>query len=114
MWQRTCSHRSQSNKLPRISCGRYLIRTSSCLCNDGGSVMLPSFCDGISRRGFLRLGSIAGLSLAQFLRLQATHAADGAAAKKDVNCIFIFILGGMLHHVFLDYKSHPPPYTHVT
>ena len=33
--------------------------------------MFPSFCDGISRRGFLRLGSVAGLSLAQFLRLSA-------------------------------------------
>src|SRR5260370_6108644 len=109
MWQRTCSHRSQSNKLPRISCGRYLIRTSSCLCNDGGSVMLPSFCDGISRRGFLRLGSIAGVSLGQFLRLQATRAADGAAAKKDVNCICIFMLGGMPEHDLWDYTSDAPP-----
>ena len=61
--------------------------------------MIPSFCDGIDRRGFLRMGSAAGLSLAQLLRLQASHAADKLKTK-DINCIFIFTLGGM--HVFYD------------
>jgi hypothetical protein len=68
--------------------------------------MLPSFCDGVSRRGFLRLGSVAGLSLAQFLRLQSAQAAG--AKKKDVNCIFIFILGGMPQHDLWDYKADAP------
>ena len=51
--------------------------------------MLPQYCDGIDRRGFLRLGSLAGISLADVLRLQHAHGAEGVA-KKDVNCIFIF------------------------
>jgi hypothetical protein len=69
--------------------------------------MGPAFCDGVSRRGFLRLGSVAGLSLAQFLRLQGAQAADGAS-RKDVNCIFIFILGGMPQHDLWDYKPDAP------
>ena len=54
--------------------------------------MTPKYCDGIDRRGFLRMGSVAGLSMAQLLRLQQTHGVEGTA-KKDVNCIFIFIIG---------------------
>jgi Protein of unknown function (DUF1501) len=69
--------------------------------------MFPNFCDGISRRGFLRLGSVAGLSLAQFLRLDAAQATRGAK-KKDVNCIFIFTLGGMPQHDLWDYKPDAP------
>ncbi len=72
--------------------------------------MRSSFCDGIDRRGFLRLGSVAGLSLAEILRLQAAQGASGPTppfppferggkgGSRDVNCIFIFILGGMPHH----------------
>ena len=33
--------------------------------------MRSEYCDGIDRRGFLRMGSVAGLSMAQLLRLQA-------------------------------------------
>ena len=69
--------------------------------------MLPSFCDGISRRGFLRLGSVAGLSLGQFLRLRSAQAGNGAKTK-DVNCIFIFLLGGMPQHDLWDYKADAP------
>jgi hypothetical protein len=68
--------------------------------------MRPSSWDGVSRRGFLRLGSVAGLSLAQFLRLQCAQ--GGGARKKDVNCIFIFILGGMPQHDLWDYKPDAP------
>ena len=57
--------------------------------------MLTQYCDGIDRRGFLRLGSLAGISLADVLRLQHAHGAEGVA-KKDVNCIFIFIIGFVL------------------
>src|SRR5262245_7146550 len=69
--------------------------------------MTPAFCDGIDRRGFLRAGSAAGLSLAQILRLQATHAAEKAKTK-DINCIFLFTLGGMPHHDMWDYKPDAP------
>jgi hypothetical protein len=76
--------------------------------------MLPAFCDGVSRREFVRVGSLAGLSLAEFFRLQRAGAAerdDGdekATAKKDVNCIFIFMLGGMSHHDTFDLKPEAP------
>lgn len=69
--------------------------------------MVRSFGDGLSRRGFLRLGSVAGLSLAQFLRLEAAQSAK-VATKKDVNCIFIFTLGGMPQHDLWDYKPDAP------
>ena len=69
--------------------------------------MIPPFCDGIDRRGFLRMGSAAGLSLAQLLRLQTTHAAEKARTK-DINCIFLFTLGGMPQHDMWDYKPDAP------
>ena len=57
--------------------------------------------------GFLRLGSVGGLALAQFLHLQSAHGSPSAKTK-DVNCIFIFILGGMPHHDMWDYKPDAP------
>ena len=65
------------------------------------------YCDGIERRGFLRMGSVAGLSLAQLLRLQQTHGIEGSP-KKDVSCIFIFIIGGMAHQDMWDPKPEAP------
>jgi hypothetical protein len=50
------------------------------------------FCDGMSRRDFLRVGGLSagavGLSLADLGRL------EGAAGKsKDINCILLFLIG---------------------
>ena len=69
--------------------------------------MRSRYCDGIERRGFLRMGSVAGLSLAQLLRLQQTHGIEGSP-KKDVSCIFIFIIGGMAHQDMWDTKPEAP------
>jgi hypothetical protein len=69
--------------------------------------MLPAFCDGIDRRGFMRVGSLAGLGLADALRLRHVQGAD-AAGKPDVNCIFIFIIGGMAHQDLWDLKPEAP------
>lgn len=69
--------------------------------------MLPNFCDGVDRRGFLRIGSLAGLTLADYLRWEQAHAAPGTA-RKDVNCIFIFLLGGMPHQDMLDPRPEAP------
>ena len=49
---------------------------------------------GMPRRDFLRFGSLAGIGLADILRMQHASAADKPAGK-DINCIFIFIVGGM-------------------
>src|SRR5947209_19175823 len=71
--------------------------------------MAVPFCDGLDRRGFLRVGSLAGLSLAQFLRLQGAQGAPSSRPQpRAVNCIFIFTLGGMSHHDLWDYKPDAP------
>jgi hypothetical protein len=76
--------------------------------------MWQPYCDGVSRREFVRVGSLAGLSLAEFFRLQRAGAAESqgpAGSRKrdrEVNCIFIFILGGMSHHDLWDLKTDAP------
>src|SRR5436309_2126683 len=57
--------------------------------------MFPAFCDGIDRRGFLRVGSLAGLSLAQFFRLQQ---AAGASLPPYISVPCFLRSGG---HAFL-------------
>lgn len=51
------------------------------------------FCDGMTRRDFLRAGSLAaggiGLSLADLNHLQASGATPGS----DINCIVLFLVG---------------------
>lgn len=70
--------------------------------------MRPRYCDGVDRRGFLKVGSLAGLGLADLLRLQSLTAGEQSTPKKDVNCIFIFIIGGMAHQDMWDPKPDAP------
>jgi len=71
--------------------------------------MAHSYCDGIDRRGFFKVGSLGGLTLAETLRLQALSAAEIPPEKRqDVNCIFIFIIGGMAHQDMWDPKPEAP------
>lgn len=58
------------------------------------------------RREFLRIGTLAGLSLADVMRLQ--HAQAAGTTRRDINCIFIFILGGMPHQDMWDLKPDAP------
>lgn len=60
------------------------------------------FCDGVSRRDFLKAGALAigGLSLADVLRLQARAGNTGRA--KSV--IMIYLPGGPTHHDTYDMK----------
>src|SRR6266446_3819739 len=67
--------------------------------------MQRSSTSGIRRRDFVRAGTLAGFGLADFFRL--SQAAE-SGPKKDVNCIFIFALGGMSHHDLWDYKADAP------
>jgi len=52
------------------------------------------FCDGLTRRDFLRVGALSagavGLSLAELTQLRAAS----AARSGDVNCILLFLVGG--------------------
>jgi hypothetical protein len=62
-------------------------------------------CQGVTRRSFLRIGALSGLGLS----LPGLFAAEKAAkAKKDVNCILIWTLGGTSHHDTFDPKPDAP------
>ena len=52
------------------------------------------FCDGLRRRDFLHAGSLAflGFGLPQLFDLKALGAVD--ESKKDINCIFLMLVGG--------------------
>ena len=66
-------------------------------------------CNGVARRDFLQtgLGGILGLGLCDLLRMRAT-ASPVAAAKKDVNCIMIWLDGGPSHYETFDPKPDAP------
>jgi hypothetical protein len=53
------------------------------------------FCDGLTRRDFLRVGALSagtvGLSLTELLRLQQANAAPRCG---EINCILLFLVGG--------------------
>src|ERR1700751_1495716 len=54
------------------------------------------FCDGISRRNFLKIGAFgAGLSLADMLKLRATAGTPAASSNKAA--IMIYLPGGRSH-----------------
>src|SRR5438874_6352080 len=64
-------------------------------------------CDGVSRRDFLRVGALSflGLSLPDFLRLQAAAAA--APVRADA-CILLWLAGGPSHLDTFDPKPDGP------
>ncbi|HUL51227.1 MAG TPA: DUF1501 domain-containing protein [Candidatus Nitrosotalea sp.] len=66
------------------------------------------FCDGVSRRSFLRAGSLAlgGLALSDYLRLKA----DGAVApeRRGKSVIMICLGGGPSHVDLYDMKPEAP------
>src|SRR5262245_56386613 len=64
------------------------------------------YCDGVSRRSFLRLGSLAvgGLTLPGLLR--AEQRAGRSASHKAV--IMVYLSGGLSHHDSFDLKPDAP------
>src|SRR5262249_1664887 len=66
------------------------------------------FCDGLTRRDFLRAGALSagavGLTLADLTGLQRA----GAASSGDVNCILLFLIGGPSHLDTWDPKPTAP------
>src|SRR4051812_48899103 len=71
-------------------------------------------CDGVSRRNFLRVGSLTalGLSLPDLLRARARAASQGnggaAGSSADVSCILIWLQGGISHIDSFDPKPDAP------
>src|SRR5258707_714464 len=70
------------------------------------------YCDGISRRDFLRVGSAGALglnlSLPMLLQRQAQAASRGKTTS-DVSVIILFLMGGPSAHETFDLKPEAPP-----
>ena len=65
------------------------------------------FCDGLTRRNFLQIGAFgAGLTLAEFLRLQATAGTGKTTSNKSA--IMIYLPGGPSHMDMYDLKPDAP------
>ena len=60
-----------------------------------------------NRRDFIRMGSIAGLGMADIMRMQHLYGSDDSS-RSDINCIFLFIVGGMPHQDMWDLKPEAP------
>ena len=67
------------------------------------------FCDGVSRRNFLKIGALGagGLLLPQILRAQAESGTSKPPGHKGV--IMIFLPGGPSHQDMFDLKMDAPP-----
>ncbi len=69
-----------------------------------------AFCDGASRRDFLRVGGLASLGLPALLRAEARADGNGTglppATAKSV--ILVFLGGGLSHHDSFDPKPDAP------
>ncbi|MBL8863974.1 MAG: DUF1501 domain-containing protein [Planctomycetia bacterium] len=60
---------------------------------------------GQSRRNFLRVGAVAGLSLGTLFRTEAATKSKGARAK---SVVLVFLGGGLSHHDSFDLKPEAP------
>src|SRR5262249_34636398 len=67
------------------------------------------FCDGVSRRNFLKIGAFgAGLTLADMLRLRSAAATSGKAVSSQKAAIMIYLPGGPSHMDMYDLKPEAP------
>jgi hypothetical protein len=68
------------------------------------------YCDGVTRRGFLKIGAFAfgsvNLTLADILRAQSAHVGKATSHKAVIN---IFLGGGPPHQDMFDLKMDAPP-----
>ena len=67
-------------------------------------------CERVSRRGFLQIGSLAGLGVTLPMALAAKQASakNTGSSGSDVNCILIWTQGGTSHHDTFDPKPDAP------
>jgi hypothetical protein len=67
------------------------------------------FCDGLSRRGFLKIGAFgAGLTLADMLRSKAAASQSQATPSTSKSAIMIYLPGGPSHMDMYDLKPEAP------
>ncbi len=71
-----------------------------------GQTFSRRFCDGLSRRSFVRLGSlgIGGLTLADLLRNESR----AASAARHKSVIMVYLSGGLAHQDTFDLKPQAP------
>jgi hypothetical protein len=69
----------------------------------------PRFCDGLSRRSFIKVGALglAGLTLPDWLQHQA-HASKAGRSTRDTAVIMIWLDGGPTHMETYDPKPEAP------
>ena len=67
------------------------------------------FCDGLSRRSFLKIGGLAmgGLSLPALLQAEA-QAASSSARASHKSVIMVYLAGGLAHQDTFDLKPEAP------
>src|SRR5437868_7291104 len=83
--------------------------------NLGGLTMLTllggaqRYCDGVSRRNFLKIGAVgAGLTLAEMLRARALAAKSSGKSASHKAAIMIYLPGGPSHMDMYDLKPDAP------
>ncbi len=67
-------------------------------------------CDGVSRRDFLRVGTLGalGLSLPQLLQAESRASSKGRGSARARSVILVYLGGGMSHHDTFDLKPEAP------
>lgn len=65
------------------------------------------YCDGVSRRSFMKIGALGmgGLALPDFLRAQS---ASGGSPSREKSVIMVFLAGGPSHQDLWDIKEDAP------
>jgi hypothetical protein len=68
------------------------------------------YCDGLTRRNFLRIGSLAlgGISLPQLLRAGTASTAEPSRRLDHRAVIMVYLTGGLSHHDTFDLKPAAP------
>src|SRR5207245_2007991 len=88
---------------------RCVRRTANGQANGKGTIMtFRDYCDGVSRRDFLKAGTLGflGLNLPAYLSYAQEAATQGKTADK--NAILIFLGGGQTHLDTWDPKPDAP------
>src|SRR5580698_4636597 len=68
------------------------------------------YCDGLSRRSFLKVGALGlgGLTLPQLLRCEAAS----GKARSEKSVIMVYLSGGLAHQDSFDLKPNAPTEVH--